>query len=158
MATPNEYREDEYEVVPLTPLRRLEERIRKIEQERGGADREFILDVMDLVKSNQKLVDEVVKANNALRTDLQAIPNKIDELLDVWRQFIELLKRAAGEEALPAGLGEKFDRLIALNEQVLESTKKLHEALASTRRPHAVPPAPGMPPGTSKYPRIRIVR
>lgn len=156
---PSDFNEDEYEVVPLTPLRRLEERIRKVEGERGGTDREFILDVMDLVKSNQRLVDEVVKANNALRQDLQAIPSKIDELLEAWRQFMEILKKAAGEEALPESLAGKFDKLIELNEQVLESTRKMEESMNVMRvRPHAAPSAPTMPPGTSKYPRIRITR
>src|SRR3989338_3454308 len=121
---PEDYREDEYEVVPLTPLRRLEERIRKVEGNRGGNDREFILDVMDLVKSNQKLVDEVVKTDAALRKDLQAIPAKIDELLESWKQFLELLKKVASEDTMPQGLSEKFDKLIELNEQVLEATRK----------------------------------
>ncbi|QQG39595.1 MAG: hypothetical protein HYS81_04430 [Candidatus Aenigmatarchaeota archaeon] len=146
---PDDYGEEEYEVIPLTPLRRMEERLRKVEKKDENADREFIRDVMDLIKANQKLVDEVVKANNSLRQDLQAIPPKIDEVVESWKQLVELLKKATGEESMPESIVEKFDRLIELNEQVLEASKK-------TQGP--APPAYAQPPGTSKYPRIRIVK
>jgi len=63
--------EDEnYEVIPLSPIRRLEERIKKLEKEREGfAYQGFMREILDLIQSNQKLVDEIVKANDQLRDE-----------------------------------------------------------------------------------------
>ena len=156
---PSEYNEDEYEVVPLTPMRRLEERIRKVEKGSGATDREFVLDIMDLVKANQKLVDEVVKANSALRQDLQSVVSKMDEVLDSWKQFTELLKKAAGDEAMPESMAGKFDKLIDLNQQVLESMQRTQETMETMKsRPHSMPSTSPSPTGISKYPRIRVTR
>ncbi|MCD6477802.1 MAG: hypothetical protein J7K87_02245 [Candidatus Aenigmarchaeota archaeon] len=139
--------EDEnYEVIPLSPIRRLEERIKKLEKEREGfAYQGFMREILDLIQSNQKLVDEIVKANDQLRDELAKIPGKIDELLQAWREFIDVLKEASGTETNVSSLNEKFDELIEQNKEMIEAIKSIKRTHIDTNLP-------------MRYPKIRIKR
>ena len=142
--------DDEYEVIPVSPLKKLEERIEKLERGRETiSTHEFIREILDLIESNQKLVDEIVKANDELREELSKIPGKIDELLKAWREFIDLLKEAGVSESGGTEGSEissdKLNELINLNKEMLEAIKSMKEKTepASYAR---------------KYPKIRIRR
>ncbi|MCD6367693.1 MAG: hypothetical protein J7L45_01265 [Candidatus Aenigmarchaeota archaeon] len=142
--------DDEYEVIPVGPLKKLEERIEKLEKERETVStHEFIREILDLIESNQKLVDEIVKANDELREELSKIPGKIDELLKAWREFIDLLKEAGvSESSGTEGSGissDKLDELISLNKEMLEAIKSMKEK----NEPVSY---------VRKYPKIRIRR
>lgn len=137
--------DSEYEVVPLGPIRKLEERIEKLERGTETTSFQgFIREILDLIQSNQKLVDEIVKANDSLRDELAKIPGKIDELLKAWREFIELLKEAGGTEATGGIQSDKIDELINLNKEMLEALKstKTNQGIGYVR----------------KYPKIRLRR
>ncbi|MBI4174045.1 MAG: hypothetical protein HY517_00230, partial [Candidatus Aenigmarchaeota archaeon] len=54
--------EEEYELVPVGPLRRIEKRVEKIEK--GGTSNEMVKELVDVVRTNQKIIDEVVKINS----------------------------------------------------------------------------------------------
>lgn len=138
---------EEYEMVPVGPIRRLEERIKKIERGKESTSYQgFLREVLELVQSNQRLVDEIVKANDELRDELSRIPKKIDELLDEWGEFIELLKETGGaEEAGTGGIrDEKIEELIELNRKMLEEIKSPRRRPRSSREKKR------------KYPKIRL--
>ena len=138
--------DDEYEVIPMGPIRRLEDRIKKLEREKEGvAYQGFMREILDLIQSNQKLVDEIVKANDDLRDELAKIPGKIDELLKTWREFIDILKEVGGTENTSNALSSKFDELLEQNREMLE-------AIRSMKKPHLETNI------TTKYPKIRIRR
>jgi methyl-accepting chemotaxis protein len=124
---------DEYEVVPLTPLRRLEEKIRKLESASIVPQLQMLItQIIELIKTNQKLIDEIVKADNELRNELSKLPKKIDELISSMREFIELVK-AAGEEEVSfesaKTVGEQFKKIIEQNQQLLETNQQMLETL-----------------------------
>ena len=56
--------------------------------------------IIELIKSNQKVVDDVIKANADLRNELSRIPVKIDNLIGSMSEFLELLKTSATEETV----------------------------------------------------------
>ena len=144
-----EIESDDYEVVPVGPIRRLEERIKKMERDKEGfAYESFMREILELIQSNQKLVDEIVKANDSLRDELAKIPGKIDELLKSWREFIEILKEVSGTEASTANITKQFNMLMEQNQQMLESIK----TMKSHRRTESSIEAP------KKYPKIKIRR
>lgn len=144
-----EIESDDYEVVPVGPIRRLEERIKKMEKDKEGfAYESFMREILELIQSNQKLVDEIVKANDSLRDELAKIPGKIDELLKSWREFIEVLKEVSGSEASTANITKQFNMLMEQNQQMLESIK----TMKSHRRTESGIEAP------KKYPKIKIRR
>lgn len=143
-----EIQSDDYEVVPVGPIRKLEERIKKMERDKEGfAYESFMREILELIQSNQKLVDEIVKANDNLREELSKIPGKIDELLDTWKEFIDILKEVGGAEATSSSLTEQFNKLIEQNREMLDSIKSI-----KSRR---------MVEGSEtlkKYPKIKIKR
>ena len=141
-----EIQSDDYEVIPLSPIRKLEERIRKMEREKEGfAYESFMREILELIQSNQKLVDEIVKANDELRDELAKIPGKIDEMLKAWKEFIDILKEVGSAEATASSLTEQFNKLIEQNREMLEAIKSLK---ARTRTSIGIE--------SPKYPKIRI--
>lgn len=143
-----EIQSDDYEVVPVGPIRRLEERIRKMERGKEGFVYEsFVREILELIQSNQKLVDEIVKANDSLRDELAKIPGKIDELLQTWREFINILKEVGGAEANSASMNEQFNKLIEQNREMLDSMKSMKSRRISQGFETA-----------KKYPKIKIKR
>lgn len=144
-----EVESDDYEVVPVGPIRRLEERIRKMEKDKEGfAYDGFMREILELIQSNQKLVDEIVKANDSLRDELSKIPGKIDEMLKAWREFIEILKEVGGAESTSANITKQFNMLMEQNQQMLESMKTLKSRRISE----------GSIEAPKKYPKIKIRR
>ena len=139
---------DDYEVVPLGPIRKLEEKIRRMERDKEGFAYEgFMREILELIQSNQKLVDEIVKANDNLRDELAKIPGKIDEMLNTWREFISVLKEVGGAEASSASVTGQFNKLMEQNQEMLDTIKSM-----KSRRMSQGIEAP------KKYPKIKIKR
>lgn len=148
--------EQEFELIALSPLRRLEKRIEKIENTSPTIDvRDFLKEIVDIVKMNQGLVDELAKANDALRIELSRLPGRLEELISKLDDMLSLLKAAATEEV--TGAPETFKPLLEKIEQLIEANKKIvdsNEAMLSTiseiekklRRPAILPPPRPIPP------------
>ncbi len=147
MAKEVEIESDDYEVIPVSPLRKLEERMKKMERDREGFAYEgFMREILELIQSNQKLVDEIVKANDELRDELAKIPGKIDELLTTWKEFIDILKEIGGAEATSASVNNQFNKLMEQNREMLDTMK----SIKSKRMSHES--------ASNKYPKIKIKR
>ncbi|HKZ45494.1 MAG TPA: hypothetical protein VJ343_02205 [archaeon] len=129
-----ENQHDEFELVPMSPIRRLERRIDQIETTTGGADAKSVLaEMFDIIKMNQMLVDELAKANDALRIELSRLPGRLEELIDRMTELLTYIKASAAEESSPSAsfkpLAEKFDLLIEENKRVVESNQSMLLAL-----------------------------
>ncbi|MCD6371876.1 MAG: hypothetical protein J7L39_04130 [Candidatus Aenigmarchaeota archaeon] len=132
-----ESKEREYELVPVTPLRKLEKRIEKIEASIGYFDsRELYKDIVDILRINQEIVAELVKSNEALRVEISKLPLKIETLVDKLDEFIELIK-AAGEEEVSKieeksskDLEKKLEELITINKKIAENYSSMLEYLS----------------------------
>ena len=93
--------DEEYEIIPTSPIRRLEKRIDDMESTSTPSEvRKLIEQVIELIKSNQRVIDDIVKSNFELRNELSRVPGKIDELLKSMDDFMELLKASATEEVV----------------------------------------------------------
>ena len=92
--------QEDYEVVPLTPIRRLEKKIESLETNKSLTNMERFMDkVIDMVELNQKLVDDVVESNQGLREDLGVMIGKMDNLTDKIDEFVTMIKQAGQNEA-----------------------------------------------------------
>lgn len=115
--------DEEYEVIPTSPVRRLEKRLEKMEDTSSTSQVQKLMEqVIELIKSNQRIIDDVVKANAELRDELGKIPGKIDKLMVTLTDFMEILKEASEEEAGGAAIGPEImkpvtDKLGELVEQ-----------------------------------------
>ena len=129
--------DDEYEVVPLSPIRKLEKRIDELEERKDvGGTKGLVLEVMDLIKANQRMVDEIVKSNNDLRRELEELPGKIDEVTEQWSEFLDILKR--GEESQPEsavseGISQDMKKLVELNKNLIEKNEEMVDSIVSLK-------------------------
>lgn len=151
--------EEEFELIPVSPLRRLEKRLEKIESTKGVDVKEFFSQLVEIVRMNQQLVDELAKANDALRIEIARLPAKLDELIGNLNELISFIKAAGGTEAAEAAaagadlkpLLKKMDSLIDLNKKIVESNEMMMSAmdqLAMRMRRRRPRPSTAMGPPT----------
>ncbi len=124
--------DEEFEIIPISPLRRLEKRLEKLESTKGVDVKEFFSQLVEIVRMNQQLVDELAKANDALRIEISKLPSKLDELIGNLNELISFIKASAGSEAAEAAAGadlkpllKKMDSLIELNKKIVESNETM---------------------------------
>lgn len=124
--------DDEYEVIPASPVRKLEKRVSRMETTSTTSEsRRLIEQIIELIKSNQRIIDDVIKADAELRNEVSRLPGKMDELLDSMKDFIDLLKAAATEGT--AGTSkESLAPLLKRVTELVEQSKKNQEIAQAT--------------------------
>jgi hypothetical protein len=120
--------QENYEIIPVTPIKRLQRRLERVEQ--GGSLPQLqtlINQIIELIRSNQKIVNDVIRANTELRNEMSKVPPKMDELITSMKHFISLVE-AAGKEEITAPsaesmkpMEEHLKKLVEQNERLLES-------------------------------------
>jgi len=129
--------EEEYEIIPTSPLKRLEKRISKVESSTSSSQIQNLIEqIIELIKSNQRVIDDVIKADSELRNEISKIPGRIDNLIVNMNEFIELLKASATEETV-AGMSkeameplvEKMDELVNQNKKAVETNQAVLSSL-----------------------------
>ena len=134
--------EDEYEIISTSPLRRLEKRLNKLEDSSSSSEVSRLIEqIIELIKSNQRVIDDVIKSDSELRNEVSKIPGKIDALLASMQEFIDMLKASATEEETGMSkealdpLVKKMDQLIEQNKGSIDSTKAIlaHMGTIDTR-------------------------
>ncbi|MFB6076545.1 MAG: hypothetical protein ABEK12_00245, partial [Candidatus Nanohaloarchaea archaeon] len=133
--------DDEYEVIPVGPIRRLEKRIDELEGETDVSRNEGIVkDMVDMMQTNQQMVNNMVQSTNELKNSVEDLTHKMDEVVDNMNEFMGLLEEASEaslEEDVSADLGEnlvdpiadKMDELKETNQQMLEGLSSLGEGI-----------------------------
>jgi hypothetical protein len=120
--------EDDYEVVPTSPIRRLERRLAKVESSSSTSEVSRLIEqIIELVKSNQRVVDDVIKADAELRNEVSKLPGKIDELLSGMSEFLELLKMSATENAVSEISKDVMDPLVKKMTELVDENKRTNE-------------------------------
>ena len=141
---------EEYELIPMSPIRRLEKRIDRVESNTGS--QELIREIIDIVRMNQQMVDELARSNDALRIELSKLPAKIDELVNNMKEIVSFIKSSGEEETVGITkeamkpLVGKFDEMIQTNKAMSEKSDSMLELLddisKKLKRP-AIRPLPG---------------
>jgi mevalonate kinase len=120
--------EEEYEVIPTSPMRRLEKRIEKVEGGSYSSEiRRLVEQVVELIKSNQRIIDDSIKANNDLIAEVSRLPKKIEDLILEMREFIKLLKISAEEEEVSQVSKEVMSPLVDKLTELIDQNKKNFE-------------------------------
>jgi len=124
---------EEYEIIPTSPIKKLEKRISKMEETGSTSEtRRLVEQIIELIKSNQRIVDEVIKADAELRNEISKLPGKIDELLGNMNEFMEMLKTSAAEDTVSEISKDVMDPLVKkLDELVQQNSKNLEVNQAS---------------------------
>jgi hypothetical protein len=152
-----------YEVIPITPIRKLEKRMDMIESAGTIPQIQSLVNqIIELIRGNQRIVEEIVRANSDLRNELSKMPPKIDELAGTMKEFINMIK-AAGEEEL-SGPGaeamrpvqDSLIKLIEQNKQMVEGNQAIIESLDNLgRKMRAGTPVSSL---LSSYPGLKLRR
>lgn len=105
--------DDDYEVIPMGPIRRLEKRLKNLEEQKSLSGGENLIhDIMDVMKTNEQLVNTMVESTNELKNSVEDLTHKLDGVADNLNSFMELL-----EEASEASLQEDVSQ--GINENVV---------------------------------------
>jgi hypothetical protein len=157
MTAENASSDDEFEIIPTSPIRRLERRLEKVEGGSYSSEvNRLIEQVLDLIKSNQKIIDNSIKANNDLIAEVSRLPKKVDDLILEMREFIKLLKVSAEEEEVSSvskevmvPMVDKLTELIEQNKRNFETNQAVLTTLGMIekrlKRFYAPPPSPMNP-------------
>lgn len=146
-----EEKHDEYELVPMSPLRRMEKRIELLEQSGTMDGKEFYREMVDIIRMNQQIVDELAKANDALRIEISKLPAKMEELISHMKELISFIKASATEETIMGTtdskpLNQKLEELVETNKKIVENNKAVLGVLEDLGNKLSRPTLPPMPP------------
>lgn len=129
-----------YEIIPITPMKKLEERIEKIESSASSPTMQNLINqIIELIRNNQKIVNDVIQANADLRNELSKLPPKIDELIDGMNNFLSLVEAAGKEEITTPPqqpntdifkpMVEELKKISEQNQKLVENNQALLEEL-----------------------------
>ena len=154
---------DDYEVIPITPIRSLERRLS--EMEKAGSIPQLqtlIIQIVELIKSNQKIVNEVISANADLRNEMSKLPGKLDELTTTMKHFLSLVEAAGRDEISAPGpeafrpLTEQLQKLVDQQQKVIDSNRAIQESIdGMSKKMKAGTPVSQL---LSSYPGMRLKR
>jgi len=130
--------QEDYEIIPITPIKRLEKRLERVE-ESGTVPQvqSLISQIIELIRSNQKIVNDVIKANTELRNEVSKVPSKLDDLIASMKNFISLIEAAGREEiSAPSAdslkpLTEQLKKLVEQNQKLLEGNEAMIDELSN---------------------------
>ena len=139
---------DDYEMVPVGPIRKLERRIDEMQeqaqQNAGGSNDELIRDVLDIMKSNQKIVNDMTESTHELKNEVEDLTHKMDEVVDNMNSFMDLLHEASEmdmegemvgdmEARIADAIGNKMDdvadNIQSSNEEVINHLQNINNNL-----------------------------
>jgi uncharacterized coiled-coil protein SlyX len=139
---------EEVEIIPVSPLRRLEKRIEEIESSKAFDTKDFYKELLDIVRINQQIVNELAKANDALRIELSKLPARLDDLTSRLEELISFIKASATEEiptkeGVPTSMLQKMDQLIEMTKKMVDANQAVQSTIEELekklRRPPIVP-------------------
>ncbi len=121
--------DEEYEIIPTSPIRRIEKRIDRIETTSSSSEsRRLIEQIIELIKSNQRVIDDIVKSNFELRSEMSKVPGKIDQLISSMSEFMELLKTSATEDTVSEISSNVMEPVVGRIGELVEQGKKGFDA------------------------------
>ena len=122
-----------YEIIPVTPIKKLEERMERIESSGSTPQLQNLINqIIELIRGNQKIVNDVIQANAELKNELSKMPAKIDELIGTMNNFLSLVEAAGTEETettpQPAINADVFKPMIEELKKISDQNQKLVES------------------------------
>jgi regulator of replication initiation timing len=145
--------EQEFELIPISPLRRLERRIDEVERKSQHFDsKEFYKELVDIIRMNQQIVDEMAKANDALRIELSKLPSRMEQTLARLDELVAFIKASAGDEGGEVGgasgmqpVVEQLAAIAETNKKILETNQALLSATEDLQKKMKRPALPAPP-------------
>ena len=129
--------EEEYELIPLSPIRKLEKRLDRVEK--GGTSNEMMKELVDVVKTNQAIVEDIVKVNSEMMSKVSDLSNTVAQLTARLSDFmgkIEVVSDSEPEHRQDDELERKLEKIEKrLNAIALSNIAKMKMQKPMQRRP-----------------------
>ena len=142
--------DEDYEVVPVGPIRKLERRIDEIqEQQTQSGNSELVSDVIDIMKSNQKIVNDMTESTHELKNSVEDLTHKMDDVIDNMNSFMDLLEEASEmdmegevvgdiERQLAEAMGDKLEKVSKdieeSNQEVVDRLEQLNDNMQQVQQ------------------------
>ena len=123
--------EDEYEIVPVGPMGRIERRVERIEK---GGGNEMVKELIDVVRTNQKIVDEVVKINSEMINRVTELSAHVQQMTEKVNDF---MSRIDVEEGSPS---KEVQSTPEADLRIEKLEKRINSLLLSTMKAKQVRP------------------
>ena len=128
--------EEEYEIVPVGPIRRIERRMEKIEK--GTTSTDMVKELIEVVRTNQKIIDEVVKINSEMINRVSDLATHVSQLNERMNDFLDRVEVSSEAEQPPPVQQQKNVEEMDARMQKLE--KRINSVLLSSMRNRPVRP------------------
>ena len=131
--------DEDYEIIPTSPIRKLEQRLGRLESTSSSSESQRLIEqIIELIKSNQRIIDDIVKSDSELRSEISRLPVKLDNLTAKMDEFLEILRATATDDAV-AGIGKdamepmvnKINELVTQNKKSLDTNQAVLASLSS---------------------------
>jgi len=121
--------EEEYELVPIGPIRKLERKIEQMESFGGGESTKALIEV---VKSNQSIVDEMIKVNSDLVDRVAKLMESVNALDENLTDFMRKLEVASESDAGEEAAKKSEENSVKVNEKLAKLEKRLNALILTT--------------------------
>ncbi len=138
--------EEEYELIPVSPLRKMEKRLDRLEK--SGSGTEMVKELIDVVRTNQRIVDEVVKINSEMINRVSELSSNVTQLTGKMSNFLERVEitemnqeKAKSEDeeeeetTTPSDVEDRIQKLEKRINAMLLSAMKSRQVRPPARRP-----------------------
>ena len=129
--------EEEYEIVPVGPLRRMEKRMEKIEKGSTGTD--MVKELIEVVRTNQKIIDEVVKINSEMINRVSDLATHVSQLAERMNDFLDRVE-VTNETEQPQQQQQQQKNTAEMEERMQKLEKRINSVLLSSVRNRPVRP------------------
>ncbi|MBN2094777.1 MAG: hypothetical protein JW727_01915 [Candidatus Aenigmarchaeota archaeon] len=124
---------EEYEIVSVTPLRKLEKRLEMVEKGSPGYNA-VLRDLVEMMKENQRVVDDLIKTNSELIAGIGQLSQHLAGLTGKFDEFMESIEVAGTSEEPQewAHIKEEARKMADLNTAFDDRLKKLERQMKLT--------------------------
>ena len=129
--------EEEYEIVPVGPLRRMEKRMEKIEK--GTSSTDMVKELIEVVRTNQRIIDEVVKINSEMINRVSDLAGHVSQLTERMNDFLDRVE-VGGEGQQPDQAQQQQKASEEMNERMQKLEKRINSVLLSSVRNRPIRP------------------
>lgn len=126
---------DEFEMLPITPIRRLERELRQMKEQMRGGDSQLAVQIVEVLRTNQSIVEQLVTKQSELiarlsetNSNLQKLTASLDNLMGLLTAGVEEEIEEEAKEGKTAR--ERLDKIIEQNAILINSLNVLSKEMA----------------------------
>jgi len=124
---------EEYELVSVTPVRKLEKRLDLLEKGSPGYNA-VLKDLVEMMKENQRVVDDLIKTNSELIAGIGQLSTHLAGLTGKFDEFMESIEVAGTSEEPKewANIKDEAKKMSEINRELDDRLKKIERQMKLT--------------------------